>query len=108
MTSFKILENDNYEIVLVEILETETKQELHQRERFYIENNDCVNKNIPTRTKKEYYVDNIETFKEYGKRVVKCVCGYDILVCQKARHMRTKKHLKLMEEQKMHEISSRS
>jgi hypothetical protein len=46
-TSFKVLENDNYEIVLVEIKPSDNKMELRKRERFYIENNECVNKNLP-------------------------------------------------------------
>ena len=39
---------------MVERVEFEHKFELHTRERFYIENNECVNKVIPTRTAKEY------------------------------------------------------
>ena len=37
------------------------------RERFYIENNDCVNKNIPNRTQKEWREDNKEKIKEHKK-----------------------------------------
>jgi hypothetical protein len=32
--------------------------ELHQRERYFIENNECVNKVIPTRTDWEWYLEN--------------------------------------------------
>lgn len=67
LTSFKILENNNYEIILVEAFPCNTKDELHSRERFYIENNECVNKNIPTRTKEEYRADNFERLKEKQK-----------------------------------------
>jgi len=56
--SWKILENNNYEIVLVELYPCNSKDELHKRERFYIENNECVNKVIPTRSKQEYYEEN--------------------------------------------------
>jgi len=66
-TSFKILENDNYEIVLVENYPCASKDELHQRERFYIERNECVNKCVPLRTKHEYYNDNKEQIKENVK-----------------------------------------
>ena len=45
---------------MVEKVEFEDKFELHTRERFYIENNECVNKVIPTRTTKEYREDNKE------------------------------------------------
>ena len=63
-TSWNILENNNYEIVLVELYPCNSKDELHKRERFYIENNECVYKNIPTRTHHEYYEDNQEEIKE--------------------------------------------
>jgi hypothetical protein len=64
--SFGLLENDNYVIVLVELFPCDRKMELHQRERYYIENNDCVNKNIPTRTISEWYEDNREYELQYN------------------------------------------
>jgi hypothetical protein len=67
-TSGTILENNNYEIVLVELYPCNSKDELHKRERFYIENNECVNKFIPTRTDHEYYEDHKEEKKEYNKK----------------------------------------
>ncbi len=54
ITSFDILENGNYEIVLLELCPCESKDELHARERYYIESLDCVNKVIVGRTRKEY------------------------------------------------------
>jgi len=66
-TSFKILENNNYEIVLVELYPCDSKDELHKRERFYIENNECVNKYIPARTPHEYKEYFKEYFKEYNE-----------------------------------------
>jgi hypothetical protein len=62
---FKILENNDYSIVLLEEYPCETKDQLLSRERYYIENNDCVNKVIPSRTAKEYYQDNRDKIKEY-------------------------------------------
>jgi hypothetical protein len=70
-SSFKIFElgEDDVIITLVENVNCNSKEELHQRERHYIENNDCVNKQIPGRTKKEYYDTNkqqlLEQKKEY-------------------------------------------
>jgi hypothetical protein len=63
ISSKLILENGDYEIVLVEDYPCERKEQLHQRERFYIETMECVNKQIPTRTDKQYREDN----KEYNK-----------------------------------------
>ena len=52
--SFGIIKNNNYKIELIEDCNIKTKQELLSRERFYIDNNECLNKNIPGRTQKEY------------------------------------------------------
>ena len=57
MTSYRILENNDFDIILVELYPCNSKDELQKRERYYIENNICVNKNIPTRTKTEYKED---------------------------------------------------
>ena len=52
--SFVIIKNDDYKLELIETCNIKTKQELLQRERYFIENNECINKNIPGRTDKEY------------------------------------------------------
>jgi len=44
-----IIKNGDYRMELIEITEDES------RERYYIENIDCINHNIPGRTQKEYY-----------------------------------------------------
>ena len=53
-SSFQLLENNNYHIILLELYPCTCTDELRARERFYIETIDCVNKNIPGRTKSEY------------------------------------------------------
>jgi len=55
-------------IILVEKYPCECRYELEKRERFYIENNDCVNMVIPTRTRKEWYEVNKEKIKKYNKK----------------------------------------
>ena len=65
VTSFEILKSDNYEIVLIENVACNNKEELHRREKFYIEKMNCINKKIPMRTKQEYNLDNQEKYKEY-------------------------------------------
>jgi hypothetical protein len=62
-----IIEAGNYDIVLVEAFACKTKEELHARERYFIESNECVNKAIPTRTYKEWHEANKEQRKEYHK-----------------------------------------
>ena len=88
ISSFQILENNNYTIVLIENYPCNSKEELLQRERFFIENIECVNYNIPIRTeeenkeydkehcktekyknrKKEHRINNIEKYKLYTKQ----------------------------------------
>jgi len=52
--SKEILKYDDSMITLIESYSCNNKNELEKRERYHIENNNCVNKCIPTRTKKEY------------------------------------------------------
>jgi hypothetical protein len=73
VTSFKILESGNYDIVLIENCPCESKDELHQHERHYIETLDCVNKYIPNRTQKEYLTNYRITNK--SKINEHCVCS---------------------------------
>jgi len=56
--------SDNVFITLLEEVTAANKQELQAIERKYIENFDCVNKAIPTRTQKEYQTDNKEMIAE--------------------------------------------
>jgi hypothetical protein len=55
-------------IVLVENYSCNSKEELHARERFYIENNICINKNIPLRTYKEYCEAHKEEIAKKNKQ----------------------------------------
>ena len=66
--SFDILKNNDYSYSVVEKIEYNEKYELHQRERFYIENNECINKYIPNRTSKEFYHDNKDKIKQYREQ----------------------------------------
>jgi hypothetical protein len=67
VTSFLIFNNNNYHIELVELFSCSSKDELTTREKYYIKNNECVNKYIPMRSKKEYYEDNKEEIAEKRK-----------------------------------------
>ena len=83
ISSTKIIENGNYGIFLVETYPCNSRDELNMRERFYIENNECVNKMIPIRTKEEktlrikeynakhhplFYEKNKEKISEYHRQ----------------------------------------
>ena len=61
LTSSQIIKNGDYKIQLIEETDDET------RERYWILNTECVNKNIPGRTPKEWAEDNKERMTEYYK-----------------------------------------
>lgn len=69
ITSFIIIKNDDYIFEIVE--EVKNKEDLKIRERYYIDNNKCVNKNIPSRSlkesKKNYYDNNKEKILKQKK-----------------------------------------
>jgi hypothetical protein len=71
ITSKQILQYEDAYIELVEEFPCNSKDELYIRERYYIENNLCVNKCIPGRTKKDsdkaYYEVNKEKIIERNK-----------------------------------------
>ena len=78
VTSFILFDKvglENCKIELVETFECKSKEELHQREAYYIRNNECVNKVNPGRIhkeyqkeyQKEYREENQDKLKEYQK-----------------------------------------
>jgi len=118
VTSFKVIEGGNYDIVLLEEVKCETKDQLYARERYYIESLDCVNKIIPTRTQKEstklYREEHQEYFKKYSKKYreehndelkakknlgCSCICGKTYTNCHKSRHERTPYHQNYLKSQ---------
>ena len=68
VTSCKLFEAGDVEIFLVENYPCNTKEELIARERYYIENNPCVNYVVPGRNMREWYEANKEKKKEYNKQ----------------------------------------
>ena len=70
-SSKQVLIYDDAKIVLIELVGCESKEELLAREAHYIRNNECVNKQIPGRTKQEYraiYNElNIDSIREHQK-----------------------------------------
>ena len=100
---------NEYEMILIEYYPCETKLELCKRERECKEiYNDNLGRDIPGRTKKEYYQDNKKTIlekrKEYhqdnqekiaeqAKEKIECsICNCYIRKHDFKRHTLTKKH----------------
>lgn len=71
ISSIEIVKNNCFIIVLVENFSCTSKIELEEREKYYILNFDCVNKNIPRRTIQEYQKDKKNKIKEYKKKYYK-------------------------------------
>ena len=98
----KHFNKDNMTIELVE--EVEDKEQRLWRERYYIENNECVNKFRPVVTKEELkeqksignkkrWAEKKEYIKEYRATPFHCECGSVVRWNDKARHFRSKKHI---------------
>jgi hypothetical protein len=66
MTSFYILDNDHFDIDIIELFPCENEKELIDRESHYIRKNKdiCVNKIIPNRSEKEWKTENYKLNKE--------------------------------------------
>jgi len=66
-TAQDLLMTGNYEMLLIEKYPCDNSRELKERERFFIENFNTINKVIPLQTQKEYYYKNREKLLQYKK-----------------------------------------
>lgn len=64
----QIIKTNDYIFEIVEKYPCNNRKELHERERYYIENFKCINLYIPTRTKKEYYQNNKKNIGKKNKK----------------------------------------
>ena len=97
--SFEIIKNNDYKIELLEKCDIKTKQELLARERFYIENNNCLNKVIPGRTDKQYYIHNKNELTIKKKEKFICQCRGKYTRCHKSQHINSNKHQNYLKSQ---------
>eukprot|EP00952_Eustigmatos_sp_NYUAD-ZCMA_P011914 48108-Eustigmatos_ZCMA.PRE.1 len=67
VTSYTVMENGDFDIILLEEYSCNTKEQLHARERYWIESMECVNIKIPTRSKAEWIVTNADDIREKRK-----------------------------------------
>jgi len=127
ISSFEIIKLGNAIITLIEDYPCDRKEQLHARERYFIELNKaiCVNKNIPNRTHKQYYEDNKDKKANYNKQYNidnkdkianynkqhyienkekftekhSCECGGKYTTENKTKHLKTKKHIDFINKQ---------
>ena len=118
ITANEILQYPDCNIELFEEFENIDKSELKKKEGEYIRALDCVNKNIAGRDLKQYYLDNINTYKQtnskfrtenpeyynkyyqvnkdrYNIKIV-CDCGGKYCTFTKSNHLKSNKHNKYL------------
>jgi len=108
-SSFKLLENDDVKIELIETVDDCDTKGLHDKERYWIEyykkkyGDKVVNKYIPNRTNAQYRKDNKERQKQYDRQHYidnkeklcqqhRCICGGLFTLPNKSQHIKTAKH----------------
>ena len=99
-SSKQIIDRGNY---IYEILEEVDNDILREREQYYIETTDCINMSnsfTSDEDKKEQNKICMKRFREknpnYRKVKITCECGEIIIKDSKARHIKSKKHQKLL------------
>ena len=112
---------DNWSMILFENYNATDQRHLEARERYWIETlNTTLNCRVPLRSHKEYVQDNTDKIKEYGKEYyiqnrehtiekakknreinkdklkekIKCECGIEYTFSNKARHIKSQRHIK--------------
>ncbi len=101
VTVFKILDNNDYKIELVESYPCATKQDLNIREgniikQYRTNKLNIVNRNVAGQTNKQscaqYYKNNKNELNEQRNQKHNCCCGGKYTCANKSRHEKSKKH----------------
>ena len=105
VTSFEIIQNNNYKIYLIKELEYDDDEEeqLLWLEKKFVEDGlregNCVNKILPIITKeekleynKQRYFDNRDEINKQRNKKIDCPCGGKYTHQHKSLHEKTKKH----------------
>jgi hypothetical protein len=98
--SGEIIKYNNANIELIEEYSCNSKRELEKREAYHIKQNidNCVNKCIPCRSKREYWLDNKEDIDEIRRFKIDCPCGGAYIVKHRTTHFKTGRHIKYLDE----------
>jgi len=115
--SSEIIQRGNYRIELIEPFPCRNKQELLWRERYYIEQNECINKMPPIVTEEEYKerqrikctkynAAHREELNKYASEKIQCECGRAVARGVIAHHRKTKIHLELISQQTTNEATT--
>jgi hypothetical protein len=96
--SWDIINRGNFTFSIVEELICETKTDLLKRERYYIENNECVNIKIPYKTKEEINEGKKKYRLEHKEELLKIHAIYRENNRERLREMETKRYHNKKEE----------
>ena len=112
VSSKNVLRHGNYQILLIENYPCNTKEELTAREAYYVRQFNCVNKNVPGRTREEWYEDNKDKIakyyednkdkiserhkKYYEANKILCDCGCKVNRKYMNKHKNSNKHVKIV------------
>ena len=114
---------DSCKIELIENYPCSSKEELEAREGHHQQNNQCVNKNLAGRSRKQWREDNREYLlqgkkedycnnREYRMKLMQdryetektkrmtCECGSEFRCCWLKNHIKTEKHQEYLQSQK--------
>jgi len=89
----------NPKIILIEDYPCERKEQLLMRERYHMENMDCINIRRSIISKEERKINDQNKYirrKEFLMEKVNCKCGLTYTRQHKHRHERTASHKKLL------------
>ena len=101
ISSFDVLQNRNYDIVLIESYPCNSKDELHARERHWCNELECINqrKNQGMKNElgkkgyqKQYHEKNKDIIHAQQKEKHVCMCGGKYTHINKQQHIRSVKH----------------
>jgi hypothetical protein len=99
VTSFKVFDENDAIIELLERYPCDSRKELEKAERKYIESNKCVNKTIPGRTEQQYRETNKDVINAKRNKKFVCDCGGNYTYPHRSQHLKTVKHQKFVNEQ---------
>lgn len=97
----KRMDRDSLKIELILDFPCNSKKELWDKEKEYINKLQCINRIVPNQTRKEHYYKNYTSLSESDKKEylekrrekIICECGTSLYKLNISRHKRTKKHL---------------
>lgn len=97
-SSARIIEGGNFKIFLIENYPCSSNEELHSRERFHQEQNECVNIRLAITTPEERKDCMKKNGDNYDRRMrekrYECVCGRTVNPRTQKRHEQTAYHKK--------------